>query len=189
MNARILKPALLATLLCSACSVGPRYQTPVVAQTPVAFKELKGNDDWKMATPSDDLLKGKWWEIFGDAQLNRLEEMVDINNQNVKQAEAQFRQARAVVVADHANYYPTIGATPAITQSDSGPAVRGGSGVFNAGACTQTFRFPSAPVGSPISGDAYGCRSRMLPQSPRPTQLLLKTCASPPRLCWPPIIS
>jgi len=161
LNARILKPALLATLLCSACSVGPRYQTPVVAQTPVAFKELKGNDDWKMATPSDDLLKGKWWEIFGDAQLNRLEEMVDINNQNVKQAEAQFRQARAVVVADHANYYPTIGATPAITQSDSGPAVRGGSGVFNAGARTQTFSFPFSASWEP---DFWG-RVRMSVQN------------------------
>lgn len=143
MKTSILKPALLSALLCSACSIGPRYQQPAVAaQTPVAFKELKGNDDWKMATPSDGLLKGKWWEIFGDPQLNKLEEMVDINNQNVKQAEAVFRQARAVVVANHANYYPTIGATPAITQSDSGPAVRGGTGVFNAGARTQTFSLP-----------------------------------------------
>ena len=55
------------------------------------------------------LPKGKWWEIFGDPQLNALEELVDINNQNVKQAEAQFRQARALVAANRANYYPTIG--------------------------------------------------------------------------------
>ena len=67
---------------------------------------MAGNDQWKMATPSDGLLKGKWWEIFGDPQLNRLEELVNINNQNVKQAEAQFRQARALVLANHANYYP-----------------------------------------------------------------------------------
>src|SRR6202161_2944243 len=73
-----------------------------------------------MATPSDELLKGKWWEVFGDPQLNRLEELVNVNNQNVKQAEAQFRQARALVAANHANYYPTIGSTPAITQSDVG---------------------------------------------------------------------
>jgi NodT family efflux transporter outer membrane factor (OMF) lipoprotein len=78
---------------------------------------MAGNDQWKMATPSDGLLKGKWWEIFGDPELNRLEELVDINNQNVKQAEAQFREARALVLANHANYYPSIGSTPAISQS------------------------------------------------------------------------
>ena len=70
--------------------VRPEYQRPV-AQTPPALKAMAGNDQWKMATPSDDLLKGNWWEIFGDPQLNQLEELVSINNQNVKQAEAQFR--------------------------------------------------------------------------------------------------
>ncbi|MGA7238458.1 MAG: efflux transporter outer membrane subunit, partial [Bryobacteraceae bacterium] len=75
------------------------------------------NDQWKMATPSDGLIKGKWWEMFGDAQLNQLEEFVNVNNQNVKQAEAQFREARATVLSNHANYYPTIGATPGITQT------------------------------------------------------------------------
>ena len=103
-------------LLCSGCTIGPRYQRPV-AQAPAALKEMAGNDQWKMANPSDGLLKGKWWEIFGDPELNRLEELVSINNQNVKQAEAQFREARAVVLANHANYYPTIGSNPSIGQS------------------------------------------------------------------------
>jgi NodT family efflux transporter outer membrane factor (OMF) lipoprotein len=78
---------------------------------------MAGNGQWKMATPSDGLLKGKWWEIFGDPELNRLEELVNVNNQNVRQAEAQFREARAAVLANHANYYPSIGSTPAIAQS------------------------------------------------------------------------
>ena len=103
--------------------IGPQYQRPV-APAPVALKEMAGNDQWKMATPSDALIKGKWWEIFGDPQLNALEELVNINNQNVKQAEAQFRQARALVAANHANYYPTIGSTPAITQTDAGQNTR-----------------------------------------------------------------
>jgi NodT family efflux transporter outer membrane factor (OMF) lipoprotein len=122
------KTAIFSSLACSGCffisgcAVGPKYQPPVLTpiQSPVAYKELAGNDQWKMATPSDTLMKGKWWEIFGDPQLNKLEEMVDINNQNVKQAEANFRQARALVAAAHANYYPTIGSTPAITQTDVG---------------------------------------------------------------------
>jgi NodT family efflux transporter outer membrane factor (OMF) lipoprotein len=83
----------------------------------MALKEMAGNSQWKMATPSDGLLKGKWWEIFGDPQLNRLEELVNVNNQNVKQAEAQFREARAAILANRANYYPSIGSTPAISQS------------------------------------------------------------------------
>ena len=97
------KYALFSLLVCSGCTIGPKYQRPTAPATP-AFKELNGNDQWKMATPSDQLLKGKWWEIFNDPELNRLEELVDINNQNVKQAEAQFRQARALVAGNYANY-------------------------------------------------------------------------------------
>ena len=113
---RLWKIALLASLLCSGCAIGPRYQRPV-AQTPDALKGMAGNGQWKMATPSDGLLKGKWWEIFGDPELNRLEELVNVDNQNVKQAEAQFREARALVLANHASYYPTIGSSPAISDS------------------------------------------------------------------------
>lgn len=113
------KLALLAPLVCCSCSVGPRYQRPTAA-VPVDLKELKGNDQWKMATPGDNLPKGKWWESFGDEQLNRLEELVSINNQNVKQAEAQYREARATVAQNHANYYPTIGSSPGITQTYTG---------------------------------------------------------------------
>jgi NodT family efflux transporter outer membrane factor (OMF) lipoprotein len=106
---------VVSFLLCSGCTIGPRYQRPA-AQAPEAFKEMAGNAQWKMATPSDGLVKGKWWEVFGDPQLNRLEELVSVNNQNVLQAEAQFRQSRALVAANHANYYPTIGASPGINQ-------------------------------------------------------------------------
>lgn len=110
------KILVTAALFCSGCTIGPRYQTPV-APAPSAFKELTGNNQWKMATPSDGLLKGKWWEVFGDPQLNSLEELINVDNQNVKQAEAQFRQARATVLGAHANYYPTIGSSPAISQT------------------------------------------------------------------------
>src|SRR5580692_1222599 len=131
------KIALLTPLLCSGCVIGPPYQRPV-AQAPVALKEMAGNDQWKMATPSDDLPKGKWWEVFGDPQLNRLEELVDINNQNLKQAEAQFRQARALVALNRANYYPTISTTPAITQTNVGSnAGRGAAG------SSQSFSLPA----------------------------------------------
>lgn len=107
---RLWKNAVFVSLLCTGCTIGPHYQRPAAAP-PQAFKGLAGNDEWKVATPSDGLLKGKWWEAFGDPELNRLEELVAIDNQSVIQAEAQFRQARALILAAHANAYPTIGAT------------------------------------------------------------------------------
>ncbi len=129
---------LVSLLVCSACSIGPKYVAPTLpTPAPVAFREMKDNPDWKMAVPSDTVMKGNWWEIFGDPQLNKLEEMININNQNVKQAEAQFRQARAIVAANHANYYPTIGSTPAITQSDTGRV--SGRGL---GGTSQSFSLP-----------------------------------------------
>lgn len=133
---RYWKTILFSVLFCSGCTIGPKYQRPV-APTPPAFKELAGNDEWKVATPSDELLKGKWWEMFGDPELNRLEELININNQNVKQAEAQFRQARSLVNLNHANYYPTIGAAPSVTQTDTGT----NSGRA-AGGTSQSFSLP-----------------------------------------------
>ncbi len=135
--------AALAALLCSSCMVGPKYQRPI-AQTPVALKEMAGNDQWKMATPSDALMKGKWWEIFGDPRLNELEELVNINNQNVKQAEAQFREARSLVAANHANYYPVIGSSPGITQTDTGK--NAGRGL---GGTSQLFSLPATATWEP----------------------------------------
>jgi NodT family efflux transporter outer membrane factor (OMF) lipoprotein len=129
-------PVALSFLFCSACTIGPKYQVPTAPPAP-SFKEIAGNDEWKMATPSDAVMKGKWWEIFGVPELNQLEEMVDINNQNVKQAEAQFRAARALIDLQHAGYYPTIGAGPAITQGDTGNLTgRGGGGT------TSSFTLP-----------------------------------------------
>jgi NodT family efflux transporter outer membrane factor (OMF) lipoprotein len=91
---------------------------PVVPPVP-AYKEFAGSDQWKTASPGDGLLKGKWWEIFNDPELNRLEEKVSTDNFSVKQAEAQFRASRALLLGQRANYYPTIGSSPSITQGDT----------------------------------------------------------------------
>ena len=93
-NLRIAGCALVvATLMImTACSVGPDYVRPTV-ETPPIFKEISG---WKVAQPRDDAGKGPWWEIFNDPQLNALEQRVNISNQNVAVAEAQFREARAL---------------------------------------------------------------------------------------------
>ena len=83
----------IAVLQLTGCTVGPKYHTPAV-QAPAAYKEL---GDWKPAQPNDQNLGGAWWTIFQDPQLDALELQVNVSNQNLKAAEAQYRQARAVL--------------------------------------------------------------------------------------------
>ena len=94
----------LIALLAVGCSVGPKYQRPII-QAPVAYKESQG---WKTAQPADTVLRGDWWTLFGDAQLSALEQQVDLSNQNLKAAEAQFQQARALIRVTQSQKYPTV---------------------------------------------------------------------------------
>ncbi len=95
-------PLLFAIL--SACTVGPDYVKPK-AETPPAFKEVEG---WKKAEPKDNIPRGCWWTIYNDQQLNELEAQVNVSNQNLKAAEAQFREALALVQVARAAYFPTL---------------------------------------------------------------------------------
>ncbi len=101
-----LSPVMIAgmLLLWSGCTVGPNYVRPPTA-APEAYKETPG---WKVAQPRDELSRGAWWEIYNDPKLNALEEQVDINNQNIAVAEAQFREALALVQEARAAYFPTV---------------------------------------------------------------------------------
>jgi NodT family efflux transporter outer membrane factor (OMF) lipoprotein len=110
--------ASLALLTLSGCMVGPKYTRPSVPLTP-AFKEpgpatFKEMDGWKTAQPSDQALRGNWWELFDDRQLTALEEQVDGANQTLKQAEANFRSARAAIGVSRSNQAPTITAGPSV---------------------------------------------------------------------------
>ncbi len=93
--------------------VGPKYHTPTT-DAPAAYKELnppadsKDADAWKVAQPSDAALRGKWWEIFNDPQLNALEEKVNVSNQNIAAAAASFFAARAMVKEARAQLFPTV---------------------------------------------------------------------------------
>jgi NodT family efflux transporter outer membrane factor (OMF) lipoprotein len=73
--------------------------------------------NWKTAQPNDHNLGGNWWEMFQDAQLNSLEQQINVSNQNLKAATAQYQQARAVLRYNRADYYPTITANPSATRS------------------------------------------------------------------------
>ena len=96
-----------------ACTVGPDYIKPTI-ETPSSYKEA---EEWKIAQPRDHIVRGAWWKIFGDPQLDALEEQVNVSNQNVAVAEANFRQARALVRAARAGYFPTLTAGASYSRS------------------------------------------------------------------------
>ncbi|HUI69256.1 MAG TPA: efflux transporter outer membrane subunit, partial [Spirochaetia bacterium] len=97
----------------ASCTVGPDYVKPTT-EVPVAYKEMDG---WKAAQPKDEITRGAWWEIFNDPELNSLEGQVNISNQNIALAEAQFRQARAQVQVARSGYYPAVTAGSSFTRS------------------------------------------------------------------------
>ena len=78
------KLPLLTLLIMTACAVGPDYERPAT-DAPKAYKEVGA---WTPAQPRDDVDRGMWWKVFKDPVLDKLEEQIDISNQNLKQAEA-----------------------------------------------------------------------------------------------------
>ena len=105
--------SVLSMLLFTGCTVGPKYRRPA-AEVPATYKEV---GDWKPAQPNDQSLSGSWWEMFQDRQLNALESQVNVSNQNLKAAEAQYTQARALVRYNRANYFPSIGGGAGATRN------------------------------------------------------------------------
>ena len=108
-----LSIVMIGLAMLFGCTVGPDYKRPKVT-VPVAFKELKG---WKQAQPRDQEVTAKWWMVFNDPLLNDLEAQVVISNQSLAQAEAQYRQALALVQGARANYFPQIAGSAAFTRS------------------------------------------------------------------------
>jgi NodT family efflux transporter outer membrane factor (OMF) lipoprotein len=128
---------LASILLLAGCAVGPKYVRPPVA-TPPAYKEA---DNWKTAQPNELSLRGNWWEIFQDPQLNALEEQVTVSNQNLKAAQAQYTQARALVRFNRADYFPTIAAAPSMSRARVS-ANRAPLGSISNGKTTNDFQLP-----------------------------------------------
>src|ERR1700733_10673358 len=109
-------------LLLQGCVVGPRYVAPVT-QAPPAYKEAvpqpqqsSDGTTWMPATPQDAIVKGNWWEIYQEPELNALEEKLNISNQNIAQSFQNFMAARAQVRQARAAYYPTVSVGPAYTR-------------------------------------------------------------------------
>ena len=135
----LLATVVTAVTMVAGC-VGPPYVKPDV-NTPSAFKEgsptaYVGADAgaWQPARPQDAALKGKWWEVFGEPELNALEEQLNINNQNIAQFFQNFMAAREQVSIARANYFPTLTAAPSATRTHSPGTL--GSSVTNGGTIT-----------------------------------------------------
>src|SRR5262249_39309935 len=118
MNNRFEYAALGLLLVLNSCAVGPKYVRPDV-KMPAAFKE-ELPAGWKQAQPDDAAVRGDWWTVYNDPQLNTLEEQVRISNQNVLVAEAQFREAQAAVSIARSQLFPTVSSGTSGTVSQTG---------------------------------------------------------------------
>src|SRR3984885_8131220 len=136
-----LKAALcsaIPALFLTGCLVGPKYHVPpATAQAPpVAYKEsptqFQDTDGWKVAQPQDAMLRGKWWEIYNDPELNALEDQLNINNQNIKQFFENFMEARTLIAEARAQLYPTLTTAPSYSRSLSSSNL-GSSSIANPG--------------------------------------------------------
>jgi NodT family efflux transporter outer membrane factor (OMF) lipoprotein len=117
---------LFAMALLTGCNVGPKYTSPATPAPP-AFKESAPAEyraappgTWQPAQPQDAVLKGKWWEMFNEPELNALEDQLDINNQNIAQYFQNFMAARAQVSEARSQYFPTVTVNPALTKGGTG---------------------------------------------------------------------
>jgi NodT family efflux transporter outer membrane factor (OMF) lipoprotein len=143
--------------LMTGCRVGPRYQAPTPpAVTASNYKESTLNfqdaDGWKVASPQDAMIRGNWWEIFNEPELNDLESQLNINNQNIKVSFQSYMAARAVIAEARAQYWPTVTVNPAWSRSKSSGNLHN-SGTANTGQASTIW---SAPIDVSWTPDFFG---------------------------------
>jgi NodT family efflux transporter outer membrane factor (OMF) lipoprotein len=139
--------------------VGPKYHAPAPQPPAPVYKEspeqVKDGGDWTVAQPSDAKLRGKWWEIFNDPELNALEEELNINNQNIKQYFENFMEARAIVREARSQYFPTLSVVPSVSHSRSSGNV-GANVVTSTGAGSGSSTLYSLPLEASWEPDLWG---------------------------------
>ena len=147
--------AVLAALSLAGCRVGPHYQRPpALAQAPpTAYKESPANfpdqTAWKVAQPQDAMLHGKWWEIYNDPELNALEEKLNIDNQTIKQAFANFMESRTLISEVRSQLYPSVTFAPGYTHNET--SANNTSGAAAAAGVSSTAVIPQNRQTSQIS--------------------------------------
>jgi NodT family efflux transporter outer membrane factor (OMF) lipoprotein len=102
---------------------------------------FQDSDGWKVASPQDAMLRGKWWEIFHDPELNGYEDQLEINNQNIKQFFENFMEARALIREARAQYWPTVTTGPSWGRTKTSGNL-GKSSTANAGSTASIWSFP-----------------------------------------------
>ena len=160
---------LILSIALGACRVGPKYTPPSAPAAP-AFKESSPDayksvlpGAWQPARPQDAEIKGKWWEMFDEPELNALEDQLNVNNQTIAQSFQNFMAARAQVGEARAQYFPTVTADPSITRTRS----RGGTGVVatnsatggvvsSQGSSSSTFNSLTLPIDASWAPDLWG---------------------------------
>jgi NodT family efflux transporter outer membrane factor (OMF) lipoprotein len=159
VSAALSAAALCATL--AGCNVGPRYVPPATTtapaykESPEQFKETGDQEkgEWTVAQPQDATLRGKWWEMYNEPDLNALEEQLNIDNQNIREAFENFMEARALVREARSQYFPTVSVGPSYSRSQSssnvggaqgssGGAAAAGGGTTTGSRQTQVFSLP-----------------------------------------------
>ena len=138
--------ALGLAALVSGCNIGPRYKAPAAPSvTAPNYKEstvnFKDADGWKVASPQYAMIRGKWWEVFNEPELNALEEQLTNDNQNIKVSFNNFMQARAIVAEARAQYWPTISVGAGWSRSKSSGNLRNSSQA-NTGATSTLWNLP-----------------------------------------------
>ena len=138
--------ALVLSVALTGCLPGPKYRAPSApASAAPNYKESTVNfqnaPGWKVASPQDAMLRGKWWEIFNEPQLNSLEEQLNINNQNIKVSFENFMEARALIREARAQYWPTVTTSPSWSRAKSSGNLTHSS-TANTGAESTTWSFP-----------------------------------------------
>ena len=155
-------------VLLGGCRVGPKYVAPN-APAPPAFKESSPDGyaqapagTWQPANPQDAALKGKWWEMFHEPELNALEEQLDINNQNIAEYFQNFMAARDLVREARAGYYPTVTTDPSFSRQRTPSTLRntgvatgtGTTGTVSSSGSTSTVL--SLPIDASWEPDLWG---------------------------------
>jgi len=159
----ILMGVAIAAVLPNGCMVGPKYHPPAatVQPPPVSYKEVppQGTDtsEWKIGQPQDAMLRGKWWEIYNDPELNALEDQLNINNQNIKQAFENFMEARTLIAQARSQLYPSLGTTPSYARTRSSANLGSTSGsTGNTGAGGNQSSLYTLPVEAAWEPDLWG---------------------------------
>src|SRR6185312_12019728 len=138
----------------AGCEVGPSYHRPPV-ETPPAFKEAQG---WTPIQPADGVDRGDWWSVFNDPVLDGLERKVEVSNQNLRAAEAAYREAHALVAEQRANLFPAVNLNGNVTRSGRGNAnsAAGGAGGGTGASSTGASNNFTLTLGATWEPDIWG---------------------------------